>query len=46
VISKYRIIGTPITYILKKDLTIGKIIYGDYPEEKYRKIIKRLLEEN
>ncbi|WP_457644038.1 peroxiredoxin family protein [Persephonella sp.] len=46
VISKYRIIGTPITYILKKDLTIGKIIYGDYPVKKYKKIINKLLKEN
>ncbi|WP_456402687.1 TlpA family protein disulfide reductase [Persephonella sp.] len=45
-VSKYRIIGTPITYILRKDLSIGKIIFGDMSEDDYRKIIKRFLKEN
>ncbi|MDQ7056808.1 MAG: TlpA disulfide reductase family protein [Persephonella sp.] len=43
--SKYRIIGTPITYILRKDLTIGKIIYGAYSLKKLEKYINRFLEE-
>ncbi len=44
--TKYRIIGTPITYILRKDLTIGKIIYGAYPKKKLEKYIKKFLEES
>ncbi|NPA16183.1 peroxiredoxin family protein [Persephonella sp.] len=44
--SKYRIVGTPITYILRKDLTIGKIIYGAISTKKAEKYIKRLLKEN
>jgi len=44
--SKYRIIGTPITYILRKDLTIGKIIYGAHSKKKLEKYIKKFLEES
>ncbi|SNZ10071.1 AhpC/TSA family protein [Persephonella hydrogeniphila] len=43
--NKYRIIGTPITYILRKDLTIGKIIYGAYSIKKLDRYIKKFLEE-
>lgn len=43
--SKYRIIGTPITYILRKDLTIGKIIYGAHSLKKLEKYINKFLEE-
>jgi len=43
--DKYRIIGTPITYILRKDLSIGKIIYGAYSIKKLDKYIKKFLEE-
>jgi len=43
--SKYRIVGTPITYILRKDLTIGKIIYGAISIKKAEKYINRLLKE-
>ena len=44
--SKYRIIGTPVIYILRKDLTIGKILYGAYPLTKLEKYIKKFLKEN
>ncbi len=43
--SKYRIIGTPITYILRKDLTIGKIIHGAHSLKKLEKYINKFLEE-
>ncbi|NPA54203.1 MAG: TlpA family protein disulfide reductase [Aquificae bacterium] len=43
--SKYRIIGTPIIYILRKDLTIGKILYGSRSLEKLEKYINKFLEE-
>ncbi len=43
--SKYRIIGTPVIYILRKDLTIGKILYGKYPLEKLEKYINKFLKE-
>ena len=44
--TKYRIIGTPITYILRKNLTIGKIIYGAHSKKKLEKYIKKFLEES
>ena len=44
--SRYRIIGTPITYILRKNLTIGKIIYGAHSKKKLEKYIKKFLEES
>ena len=44
--TKYRIIGTPITYILRKNLTIGKIIYGAHSKKKLEKYIEKFLEEN
>jgi len=43
--SRYRIVGTPITYILRKDLTISKIIYGEVDTEKAEKYILRALKE-
>ncbi|WP_457639095.1 peroxiredoxin family protein [Persephonella sp.] len=43
--SKYRIIGTPITYILRKDLSIGKIVYGEISLKKAEKYINRFLKE-
>ncbi len=44
--DKYRIYGTPITYILRKNLTIGKIIYGAHSKKKLEKYIKKFLEES
>ena len=44
--TKYRIIGTPITYILRKNLTIGKIIFGAHSKKKLEKYIKKFLEES
>ncbi len=44
--AKYRIIGTPVIYILRKDLTIGKILYGAYPLKKLEKYINKFLKEN
>ncbi len=41
--SKYRIIGTPIIYILRKDLTIGKIFLGKQPLEKLDRYINKFL---
>ncbi|WP_457641037.1 TlpA family protein disulfide reductase [Persephonella sp.] len=46
VMSKYRIRGTPIIYILRKDLTIGKILYGSHDTRKYEKYINKFLKEN
>ncbi len=43
--SKYRIIGTPIIYILRKDLTIGKILYGSRSLKKLEKYIDKFLGE-
>ncbi len=43
--TKYRIIGTPIIYILRKDLTIGKILYGKQSLKKLEKYINKFLED-
>ncbi len=42
-VKNYRIIGTPIIYILRKDLTIGKIFYGHTPIKKLKKYIDKFL---
>jgi thiol-disulfide isomerase/thioredoxin len=44
VMEKYRIIGTPITYVLGKDNTIGKIFIGPQPIEKIKEAIDKELE--
>lgn len=43
IMRKYKIIGTPITYILDKDLNIVKVLYGRQKEEKIRKILNGLI---
>ncbi|MFN3787469.1 MAG: peroxiredoxin family protein [Sulfurihydrogenibium azorense] len=44
VMEKYRIIGTPITYVLGKDNTIGKIFIGPQPIEKIKEAIDKQLQ--
>lgn len=43
VVKDYRIIGTPIIYILRKDLTIGKIFFGETSLKRLRKYINKFL---
>ncbi|WP_297889088.1 TlpA disulfide reductase family protein [Sulfurihydrogenibium sp.] len=43
VTEKYRIIGTPITYIIGKDNTIIKIFIGPQPIEKFKEVIDKQL---
>ncbi len=43
--SQYRVIGTPIVYFLRKDLTIDKILYGRTDISKVEKVINNLLKE-
>lgn len=42
-IKKYRIIGTPIIYIIKQDLTVGKIFFGATSLKRLRKYINKFL---
>lgn len=41
--EKYRIIGTPITYIIGKDNTIVKIFIGPQPIEKFKEVLDKQL---
>lgn len=44
-ITKYNIYGTPIIYILRKDLTIGKIFIGETSLKRLKKYINKFLGE-
>ncbi|EDP74281.1 hypothetical protein HG1285_04283, partial [Hydrogenivirga sp. 128-5-R1-1] len=44
-IKRYRIIGTPIIYILRKDLTVGKIFFGETSIKRLKKYINKFLGE-
>jgi thiol-disulfide isomerase/thioredoxin len=44
-VKNYRIIGTPIIYILRKDLTIGKIFFGATSINMLEKYINKFLGE-
>ena len=44
-VKKYRIIGTPIIYILRKDLTVGKIFFGETSIKRLKKYINKFLGE-
>jgi len=46
IVAKYRIFGTPITYILRKDLTVGKILIGSKYLHKLEIYINRFLASN
>ncbi len=41
--AKYRIFGTPTIYILRKDLTVGKIFLGKKPLKVFEKYINKFL---
>ncbi len=43
--SKYRVYGVPVTYILRKDLSIGKILYGTNDEKYLERLIQKFLKE-
>ena len=43
--SKYRVYGVPVTYILRKDLSIGKVLYGINEEEYLERLIQKFLKE-
>ncbi len=43
--SKYRVYGVPVTYILRKDLSIGKVLYGTNEEEYLERLIQKFLKE-
>ncbi len=43
--AKYRIFGTPTVYILRKDLTVGKIFMGKKDIKIFEKYINKLLNE-
>lgn len=45
VMEKYRIIGTPITYIIGKNNTIVKIFIGPQSVEKFQQAVKKALGE-
>ncbi|MCX7760678.1 MAG: TlpA family protein disulfide reductase [Hydrogenothermaceae bacterium] len=45
VMEKYRIIGTPITYVIGKDNRLVKIFIGPQPIEKFEQAIKKALGE-
>ena len=42
-VKKYRIVGTPIIYILRKDLTVGKIFFGETSIKRLKKYINKFL---
>ncbi len=44
-VKKYRIIGTPIIYIIRKDLTVGKIFFGETSIKRLKKYINKFLGE-
>ncbi|NPA52069.1 MAG: TlpA family protein disulfide reductase [Aquificae bacterium] len=45
VIKKYFVPGTPTFYILRKDLTVGKILFGEQKLETLEKLIEKFLKE-
>ncbi len=45
-LSKYFVPGTPTFYILRKDLTVGKILFGEQKIKVFEKLINRFLKEN
>lgn len=45
VMEKYRIIGTPITYVIGKNNTIVKIFIGPQSMEKFQQAVKKALGE-